>query len=107
MKTTTEAAARLMRASNPVPPDAFGGAADERLGQAAFEAITASPPRRPARRATQAASRPGRAPSGALTREPPAGASPCQPSWRRQHWLRCWPSTAPAARRGPGPPLPG
>lgn len=59
MKTTTEAAARLMRASNPVPPDAFGGAADDRLGQAAFEAITASPP------ATgRAASHPGRVKAG-------------------------------------------
>ncbi len=42
MRTTTEAA-RQMRASNPVPHDAFAGAADDSLGQATFASITASP----------------------------------------------------------------
>jgi len=55
MKTTTEAAARLMRASNPVPPDAFAGAADDKLGHAAFEAITTTAPTD-----KRAASHPGR-----------------------------------------------
>jgi hypothetical protein len=42
MRTTTDAT-RQMRASNPVPHDAFVGAAGDSLGQATFKSITASP----------------------------------------------------------------
>jgi photosystem II stability/assembly factor-like uncharacterized protein len=44
MKAVTDAA-RLLRESNPVADDAFGGAAGDRLGQATFERITGSSPK--------------------------------------------------------------
>jgi hypothetical protein len=43
VKTTTAAARRLLRESNPVPGDAFPGAAREPDGQGVLDAILASP----------------------------------------------------------------
>ena len=40
-------AARLLRESNPVPDDAFAGAAGDSLGRATFERITGRSPEPP------------------------------------------------------------